>query len=102
MLDISKISKSVKIYGESLYSEGTVIGTIGKGDYTLEPNDVLKIPVEGGFLYAKIRREVVEAGIDFETKVFTIQEFIAKRDANGETENGPWSVVEGQVKMFAY
>lgn len=102
MLDISKLSKSVKIYGESLYSAGTVIGTIGKGDYTLEPNNVLKIPVEGGNLYAKIRSEIVEAGIDFDTKVFTIQEYVAKRDANGVSDNGPWSVTEGQVKMFAY
>lgn len=102
MLDISKISKSVKIYGESLYSEGTVLGTITKGDYTLEEGNVLKIPVEGGHIYAKIRREVVEAGIDFDTKVFTIQEFVAKRAASGVSENGPWSVTEGQVKMFAY
>jgi hypothetical protein len=102
MLDISKISKSVKIYGESLYTESTVLGTIDKNDYILEPNNVLKIAVEGGHIYAKIRREVVEAGIDFDTKVFTVQEFIAKRDASGETENGPWSVSAGQVKTFAY
>lgn len=102
MFDISKISKSVKIYGESLYSESTVLGTIGNGEYSLENGNTLKIAVEGGHIYAKIRTSVLEAGIDFETKVFTVQEFIAKRDASGTTDNGDWSVSEGDVKLFAY
>jgi hypothetical protein len=103
MLDISKISKAVKIYGDSLYQESTIIGTVNKSEYELENGNTLKIPIgDGKFLYARIRASVLEAGIDFDNHVFTVQEFIAKRDASGETENGPWSVSTGEVKMFAY
>jgi hypothetical protein len=103
-LDLTKMSAAVKIYGDSLYTESTVLGTISNGDYTLEPDGkTLKIDVGHGVLYARIKQSVLDAGIDFETKVFTIQEMVAKRDANGISDaNRPWSVTAGEVRLFAY
>jgi hypothetical protein len=103
MLNIANLSKSIKVYGDALYNESTIIGDVNSTEYVLENGNTLKISIgEGKYIYARIRTTVLEAGIDFDTKVFTIQEFVAKRDASGVTENGPWSVSEGDVKLFAY
>jgi len=103
MLNLANLSKSIKVYGDALYNESTIIGDVNSTEYVLENGNTLKISIgEGKYIYAKIRTAVLEAGIDFDTKVFTIQEFVAKRDASGVTENGPWSVSEGDVKLFAY
>jgi hypothetical protein len=103
MLNLANLSKSIKVYGDALYTESTIIGDVNNTEYVLENGNTLKISIgEGKYIYARIRTAVLEAGIDFDTKVFTIQEFVAKRDASGVTENGPWSVSEGDVKLFAY
>jgi hypothetical protein len=103
MLNLANLSKSIKVYGDALYNESTIIGDVNSTEYVLENGNTLKISIgEGKYIYAKIRTAVLEAGIDFDTKVFTIQEFVAKRDASGVTDNGPWSVSEGDVKLFAY
>ena len=86
-----------------MYNESTIIGDVNNTEYVLENGNTLKISVgDGLYVYARIRTEILEAGIDFDTKVFTVQEYIAKRDASGVTENGAWSVSEGDVKLFAY
>lgn len=103
MLNLANLSKSIKVYGDALYNESTVIGDVNNTEYVLENGNTLKISIgEGKYIYAKIRSAVLEAGIDFDTKVFTIQEFVAKRDASGVSDNGAWSVSEGDVKLFAY
>jgi hypothetical protein len=103
MLNLANLSKSIKVYGDALYTESTIIGEVNNTEYVLENGNTLKCPVgDGLYVYARIRTAVLEAGIDFDTKVFTIQEYVAKRDASGVTENGPWSVSEGDVKLFAY
>ena len=103
MLNLANLSKSIKVYGDALYNESTIIGDVNNTEYVLENGNTLKISVgDGLYVYARIRTEILEAGIDFDTKVFTVQEYIAKRDASGVTENGAWSVSEGDVKLFAY
>lgn len=101
-LDIKKLSASVKVYGEKLYVESTVIGTVALSEegVSLEGN-TLKIEIgEGRSLYARIKQAVLDEGIK-DDQVFTIQEFTASRDAQGETENGVWSVKKDEVKLFA-
>ena len=86
-----------------MYNESTIIGDVNNTEYVLENGNTLKISVgDGLYVYARIRTEILEAGIDFDTKVFTVQEYIAKRDASGVTDNGAWSVKTGDVKLFAY
>ena len=102
-LDLKKLSASVKIYGEKLYEEESVAGTVGAGEYELVNDNTLKIIIgEGQFIYARIQQSVLDAGVDFDTKVFTVAEFVAMRDASGTTENGEWSVSKGAHKLFAY
>jgi len=103
MLNLANLSKSIKVYGDALYNESTIIGDVNNTEYVLENGNTLKISVgDGLYVYARIRTEILEAGIDFDTKVFTVQEYIAKRDASGVTDNGAWSVKTGDVKLFAY
>ena len=86
-----------------MYNESTIIGDVNNTEYVLENGNTLKISVgDGLYVYARIRTEILEAGIDFDTKVFTVQEYIAKRDASGVTDNGAWSEKTGDVKLFAY
>jgi len=102
-LDLKKLSASVKIYGEKLYVEESNAGTVGAGEYELINDNTLKISIGGGkFICARIQQSVLDAGIDFATKVFTIAEFVAMRDASGTTDNGDWSVSKGAHKLFAY
>lgn len=102
-LDLAKLSAGVKVYGDKLYTEQAVLGTVAQGEYELENDNTLKIAIgEGKFIYARVRQSVVEAGIT-EDQVFTIAEFVAKRDASGVSDEGrEWSVKAGDVKLFAY
>lgn len=102
-LDLKKLSSAVTIYGDSLYQEQTVLGTVAPNEYELDPeSNTLKIAIgEGKFLYARIRQSVIEAGIT-DDQVFTIAEFVAKRDAHGVSDAGrEWSVKAGDVRLFA-
>ena len=54
-------------------------------------------------MYVPIRRSVLESvGFNAETHMFSIGEFTALRDADGEYNGKEWSITAGETKTFAY
>ena len=98
-LDMSKVSASIKKYGEKLYQETQSFGKVGKGEYTLivdAETQRVSLDLHNGY-YAQVKEGVA---FDADT-VFTIVECVALRDASGEYNGKQWTVSKGKAILVA-
>ena len=99
-LNRSLISDQIKIYNQKLYIEVANLGTLTPEEYALMP-DGRSIDCGDG-LFASIRQSVLAAGFDADY-VFTVGEFEAQRDAEGERPDGTtWTFAKGKRVLMAY
>jgi hypothetical protein len=101
--DFKLLEGLVKTYGAPLYgtSPVKVLTQVSPADYEIIDGNTLAVTDGDLTAYIPIRRSVVEAGIT-EGQVFTIGQFEATRDAEGEYNGQAWSVSKGAIKVFAY
>jgi hypothetical protein len=103
-LDLKLVKKNANVFGSPVYEEVVQYGTVAPGEYEYQPEyNSIKIDLgDGTFISARIRRDVVEAGIDPKKQVFTVAQFVAVKDASGEIDGREWSITKGEVRDMAY
>jgi hypothetical protein len=97
MLDMSKISSSIKKYGEKLYEETQSFGTV-----TLEEADLVSnqygdsLDLRNGY-FAQIKRGLVYDA----SYTFTICECVALRDATITVDGETITIAKGKTILIA-
>ena len=103
-LDLKLVQQHANVFGTPIYKEVVSYGTVAPGEYEFQAEfGSIKVDLgEGKFISARIRREVLDAGVDPTKQVFTIAQFTAVRDAEGEIDGREWSVKAGDMRDMAY
>ena len=100
------LSENAQVYGTPLYakvkdSASFVISANTDGiDLVMADNETLMVTSPAGTHYVSLRKSAIDAGKD-ETSTFTVQKYVAIRDASGTYEGKDWSVAKGSEKLFA-
>lgn len=103
-LDLKIIAQHANVFGTPVYKEVVKYGTVAPGEYTFDPvYGSIKVDLGNGtFISAKVKRDVLDAGVDPEKQTFTVSKFEATRDASGIIDGREWSVKKGDVRDMAY
>jgi len=101
-LNLDLLKSHVRQYGGPMYKAIQSAGTVQPSDYSFNAEDgTIKVEDDGKAMYIAVRQDALDAGFDG-TQPCEISIFEAIRDANGEFNGKPWSIIKGSTKAFAH